>query len=85
MELTNAMSAFCSAIGSGNLIELARISLANQTGPANGSNVVFTFDLLSGPERTPIPRDGKLRRSDTRVPTVLLLLICEMRSCSSHV
>jgi hypothetical protein len=47
MRLSGAMPSVCSAIGGTKFQELAGVALARRTGPANGSNVYFEFDLSS--------------------------------------
>ena len=49
MSLTNAMPAVCSAIGSRKFDEFAGVTRSALTGPANGANVYFTFDLRASP------------------------------------
>jgi 5-methylcytosine-specific restriction enzyme B len=43
MDLSNAMPAVCSAIGSNKFWEEAGVREINRDGPANSSTVVFTF------------------------------------------
>lgn len=78
MGLCNAMPAVCSAIGSDKFNQFARVALRDRTGPANGANVYFSFDLsvraapvrrpLSHPEPTvragPAPKERNLALSD---------------------
>lgn len=45
MGLRNAMPAVCSAIGSNKFDEIANVTRGTRTGPANGANVYFQFDL----------------------------------------
>jgi hypothetical protein len=54
MHLTSAMPAVCSAIGSSIFKALARVTLRERTGPANGANVYFRFGL-----RPPTPKEPK--------------------------
>jgi hypothetical protein len=67
MGLSNAMPAVCSAIGSNKFSEFARVSLHHQTGPANGANVYFTFDLSPRPtsDRRIVPRREPVLRAKT--------------------
>ena len=61
MGLSNAMPAVCSAIGSHKFSELARVSLLEKKGPANGANVYFRFGLGARP--TTIRRSVPARES----------------------
>jgi hypothetical protein len=45
MRLVNAIPAVCSAIGGNRFGQMANVTLAGRTGPANGSNVYFRFTL----------------------------------------
>lgn len=54
MKLSNAMPAVCSAIGSRKFEALAGIRRLEITGPANGANVYFRFDL-TGRVEGPVP------------------------------
>ena len=45
MRLVNAIPAVCSAIGGNRFAQMANVTLAERTGPANGSNVYFRFTL----------------------------------------
>lgn len=47
MNLTNAMPAVCSAIGSGKFQVLAGVTQVDRQGPANSSTVEFTFEFAS--------------------------------------
>ena len=49
MGLANAMPAVCSAIGNKRFAEVANVRLSQRTGPANGANVYFRFELDSQP------------------------------------
>jgi hypothetical protein len=49
MRLTNALPAVCSAIGGNRFAQMANVTLAERTGPANGSNVFFRFTLDNQP------------------------------------
>ena len=64
MSLTNAMPAVCSAIGSSKFDEFAGVTRTALTGPANGANVYFTFDLRARPlsDRTMFQRREPVRR-----------------------
>lgn len=85
MGLSNAMPAVCSAIGSNKFSELAHVSLLNRTGPANGSNVYFTFVLsarLSSVRWTAPRREQVLRTEppqkviDLDISGALVLVSC---------
>ena len=52
MGLSNALPAVCSAIGGRKFSELARVSLRDRTGPANGANVYFNFGFSERPTLT---------------------------------
>ena len=64
MGLSNAMPAVCSAIGSKKFGELAGVSLRERTGPTNGANVYFKFDLATRPalEQRIVPRQASAPR-----------------------
>jgi hypothetical protein len=47
--LSNAMPAVCSAIGGNRFAQMANVTLAERTGPPNGSNVYFRFTLGAQP------------------------------------
>jgi hypothetical protein len=47
MKLKNAMPAVCSALGSGKFELLAGVKRLEITGPANGANVYFRFDIAA--------------------------------------
>ena len=49
MGLANALPAVCSAIGGNRFAQVANVTLAERTGPANGSNVYFRFMLNAPP------------------------------------
>ena len=49
MGLANSMPAVCSAIGNKKFAEVANVRLAQRTGPANGANVYFWFELDAQP------------------------------------
>jgi hypothetical protein len=49
MGLANRMPAVCSAIGGNKFEDIARATLINRTGPANGANVYFEFRLTTAP------------------------------------
>ncbi len=50
MNLRDRMPAVCSAIGGVKFLHMATVSLRDRTGPTNGANVYFCFNLQ--PERT---------------------------------
>lgn len=58
MKLKNAMPAVCSALGSGKFELLAGVRRLEITGPANGANVYFRFDVTA-PAYEPAPRFEK--------------------------
>src|SRR6266542_2584920 len=64
MGLSNAMPAVCSAIGSLKFSDLARVSLLETKGPANGANVYFRFGL--GARATKIGRSVPAPESRVR-------------------
>ncbi len=85
MGLSNAMPAVCSAIGSNKFSELARVSLRDRNGPANGANVYFTFDLSARPtsyrpavpRRKPVLREGPAPTgSDLDLSDAIVLVSC---------
>ena len=85
MGLSNAMPAVCSAIGSNKFNEFARVSLHHRTGPANGANVYFTFDLSPRPtsDRRIVPRREPVLRakstpteSDLDLSDAIVLVSC---------
>jgi hypothetical protein len=47
MRLTNAMPSVCSAIGSSKFEGLAAVTKTALTGPSNGANTFFTFQLVA--------------------------------------
>jgi hypothetical protein len=47
MGLSGRMPAVCSAIGSRKFQEMGRLKLVDREGPKEGSNVFFTFEILS--------------------------------------
>src|SRR5829696_92674 len=47
MGLSNALPAVCSAIGGRKFEDLAGVVPADRTGPANGSNVYFSFTVMT--------------------------------------
>lgn len=49
LGLSNALPAVCASIGSNKFSALAQITLVDRTGPANGSNVYFSFKLNQTP------------------------------------
>jgi hypothetical protein len=49
MGLANRMPAVCNAIGGNRFEDIARATLINRTGPANGANVYFEFRLTAAP------------------------------------
>lgn len=53
MRFVNAIPAVCSAIGSNRFAQIANVTLAERTGPANGSNVYFRFTLNAQPLLAP--------------------------------
>ncbi len=54
MSLANAMPAVCSALGSNNFEQYAGVRTIARTGPSNGSNARFRFQVL-GPQRSEQP------------------------------
>jgi hypothetical protein len=58
MGLTNHYPAVCNAIGYQKFFEMARVTLIDRDGPANGGNVYFKFSLNRAPRemrRTDLP------------------------------
>ncbi|MER9456584.1 DUF6884 domain-containing protein [Mesorhizobium sp. M0478] len=58
MSLANAMPAVCSALGSNKFEEFAGVRTIERTGPSNGSNARFRFQVLDQPafmEPSPLP------------------------------
>ena len=85
MGLSNAMPAVCSAVGSNKFSELARVSLRDRIGPANGSNVFFSFDLSAQPmsdrglvtRREPDTKAGpSLKESNLDLSDAIVLVSC---------
>lgn len=85
MGLSSAMPAVCSAVGSNKFSEFARVSLRHRSGPTNGANVYFTFDLSSHPTsdlrivpcRAPILRAGPApKESDLDLNDAIVLVSC---------
>jgi hypothetical protein len=62
MGLSSAMPAVCSAIGGHKFNELARVTLRDRTGPPNGANVYFTYNLTvrAAADRRPPVRSKSL-------------------------
>ena len=82
------MPAVCSAIGSKKFSELARVSLRDRTGPANGANVYFRFDVSARPtsnrrtvpHREPVLRAGSApTESDLDLSDAIVLVSCVKR------
>ena len=74
MRLSNALPAVCSAIGGRKFSELARVSLRNRTGPANGANVYFNFRLSACPtlkQRTVARRETVAKEGQARLKSGL--------------
>jgi hypothetical protein len=85
MRLANALPAVCSALGSEKFARIAAVTLAEKTGPANGSNVYFRFALGARPRSgdpatiTPARPLGTTPVTDTPVPDLdgaLVLISC---------
>lgn len=85
MGLSNAMPAVCSAIGGIKFTELARVSLRDRTGPVNGANVYFCFNLSARPTlqrrtvtlRETVAKSGQARlRGDLNLGDALVLVSC---------
>ena len=85
MGLSNAMPAVCSAIGSLKFSDLARVSLLETKGPANGANVYFRFGLGARPTtlRRTVPARGSpigsqptLTSSDLDLRHSIVLVSC---------
>jgi hypothetical protein len=91
MGLSSAMPAVCSALGSNKFKELAGVILGKRTGPANGSNVYFEFDLTgsSSPNSKPVRNGHHLQEAfypsavenvDVRGAVVLVSCVKSKRS-----
>ncbi|MEQ1935460.1 MAG: DUF6884 domain-containing protein [Fimbriimonadaceae bacterium] len=87
MGLTSAMPAVCSAIGGNKFEQLAQVTRIGRTGPANGSNVYFSFRIgprstsasASAPpvERVLGPRSGSVESvSNLDLRNALVLVSC---------
>lgn len=83
MALHNAMPAVCSALGGSKLRNLATVALHDRTGPRNGANVYFTFNLK--PDTTTIISTATkslsnavpaLKMADLDLATSLVLISC---------
>ncbi|WP_156940749.1 DUF6884 domain-containing protein [Mesorhizobium sp. LSJC265A00] len=76
MSLTNAMPAVCSALGSNKFEEFAGVRTIERTGPSNGSNARFQFQILDQPalmEPPPLPPAQLAKEaSNTSVPQPLV-------------
>jgi len=46
LNYQNRMPLVCSALGSNKFEEMCNVKRASITGPANGANAVFTFELI---------------------------------------
>lgn len=85
MGLSNAMPAVCSAIGGRKFSELAHVSLRDRTGPENGANVYFSFNLSVRPtlkQRMVVPQETTAKsrparlRSDLDLGDTIVLVSC---------
>jgi hypothetical protein len=82
MRLANTLPAVCSAIGGYRFAQMANVTLAERTGPANGSNVYFRFTLdaqpLSALRKTvpPGPRTPPARTNGLDLDGALILISC---------